>query len=154
MFYRQHLTRARTDRHERETMTMTMFLLNSGHLPSLKGVTKFYARSNFYITHLAEAHIHEHILSLTHIHIHTNTHSLSLSLPPLSLTHTHTHARTHAHTHTQTQAHIHTCVCHIVCSCSCDIHGRFDQNEVFTVPLRQLCVFSVQTPSTKTMLSF
>ena len=60
------------------TVTMTMFLLNSGHLPSLKGVTKFYARSNFYNTHLAEAHIHEHILSLTHIHIHTNTHALSL----------------------------------------------------------------------------
>ena len=68
------------------TMTMTMFLLNSGHLPSLKGVTKFYARSNFYNTHLAGAHIHEHILSLslTYIYTLTHTHSLSLS-PPLSL---------------------------------------------------------------------
>ena len=40
-----------------------MFLLNSGHLPSLKGVTKYYARSYLYYTHLAEAHIYKHILS-------------------------------------------------------------------------------------------
>ena len=52
-------------------MTKTMFLLNSDHLPSLKGVTKFYALSNLYNTHLEEAHIHEHILSVSLTYTYT-----------------------------------------------------------------------------------
>ena len=40
-------------------------LLNSGHLPSLKGVTNFYASSYLYYTHLAEVQMYKHIFSLS-----------------------------------------------------------------------------------------
>ena len=103
-------------------MTMTMFLLNSGHLPSLKGVTKFCARSNLY-THILRRRTYTNIFSLSHSHTHTHQHTLTLSLSlslPLSLTHTHshTHARTHTHTHTRahTQAHTYTIACATQCT--------------------------------------